>query len=94
MTSPKTSLAAVLGATLALGGFAAAGPAHAATIESGAWNDTARTPRGGHDVFTDGARGTDERDTFTDGARALDDRDVFTGGARGTGPRDPFTHGG
>ncbi len=81
MTTPKTWLAAMLATTVAVGGLAVAGPANAAAGDPGPWTDTARTPRGGHDVFMDGARGIDKRDVFSDGAR-------------GTGPRDPFTQGG
>ncbi|MBY4947621.1 hypothetical protein K6V92_13435 [Cupriavidus respiraculi] len=80
MTSPKDWLAAVLATTFALGGLASTA-ASAATLQADTWNGTARTSKGGHDVFTDGARGTGKRDVFTDGAR-------------GTGERDPYTHGG
>jgi hypothetical protein len=71
----------MLATTVAMGGLAVAGSANAATTQSEPWTDAARTPKGGHDVFTDGARVTDKRNAFTDGAR-------------GTGERDPFTHGG
>jgi hypothetical protein len=80
MTSPKTLLAAMLASTVALGGLAVAIPANAVTSQSEPWTDTGRSPKGGHDVFTDGARGTDTRDAFTDGARGTEERDPFTQG--------------
>lgn len=93
MTSPKTWLAAMLATAVSLGGLASTA-ASAATLQADTWNGTARSLKGGHDVFTDGARGIDKRDAFTDGARGTGKRDVFTDGARGTGERDPYTHGG